>query len=90
MELIRVDNEARILLLEKEADPGRHQTSHNSGVIHAGIYYASESLKARLCREGLEATKAFCRDHGRPFEECGKLIVATNELELERINTLAG
>lgn len=88
MELIRIDTGARVLLLEKEAEPGQHQTSHNSGVIHAGIYYEPGSLKAKLCREGLEATKAFCRDHGIPFEECGKLIVATNELELERINAL--
>lgn len=88
MELIGIDTGARVLLLEKESAPGQHQTSHNSGVIHAGIYYAPGSLKARLCREGLDATKAFCREHRIPFEECGKLIVATNELELERINAL--
>ncbi|MFH1814745.1 MAG: L-2-hydroxyglutarate oxidase [Pseudomonadota bacterium] len=88
MKLIESDPGARVLLLEKEPEPGRHQTSHNSGVIHAGIYYAPGSLKAKLCREGLTATKAFCLDHGIPFEECGKLIVATNDVELERINSL--
>jgi L-2-hydroxyglutarate oxidase len=88
MELIRIDNGARVLILEKEAEPGQHQTSHNSGVIHAGIYYEPGSLKAKLCREGLDATKAFCRNHAIPFEVCGKLIVATNKLELERLNAL--
>jgi len=88
MKLIESDPGTRVLLLEKELKPGQHQTSHNSGVIHAGIYYAPGTLKAKLCREGLDATKMFCRNHGIPFEECGKLIVATNELELTRINTL--
>jgi len=88
MKLMESDPGARVLLLEKESEPGQHQTSHNSGVIHAGIYYAPGSLKARLCREGLTATKSFCLDHGIPFEECGKLIVATNDVELARINAL--
>lgn len=88
MKLIESDPGARVLLLEKETKPGLHQTSHNSGVIHAGIYYAPGTLKAKLCREGLDATKMFCSNHGIPFDECGKLIVATNELELARINAL--
>ena len=88
MKLIEMDPGARVLILEKEMEPGQHQTSHNSGVIHAGIYYAPGTLKAKLCREGLDATKNFCRQHRIPFEECGKLIVATNELELDRINAL--
>ena len=67
---------------------GRHQTGHNSGVIHAGIYYAPGSLKADLCRRGSKATKEFCRNHRIPFETCGKLLVATNELELQRMNNL--
>jgi len=79
---------AKILILEKESTPGFHQTGHNSGVIHAGIYYAPGSLKATLCREGLHATKSFCRNYQIPFEECGKLIVATNEVELQRIGAL--
>src|SRR5690606_33345365 len=79
---------ARLVVLEKEATLGQHQTGHNSGVIHAGVYYTPGSLKARLCREGAEATKAFCRDNGVPFEVCGKLVVATDELELQRMEAL--
>lgn len=78
----------RVLVLEKESAPARHQTGHNSGVIHAGVYYRPGSLKARFCREGNRATKAFCREHAIPFDECGKLLVATNELELERMQAL--
>lgn len=88
LKLIELDSGAKVLLLEKEAEPGRHQTGHNSGVIHAGIYYAPGSLKAKLCREGLNATKAFCRRHNIPFKECGKLIVATDNIEVERIYAL--
>ena len=80
--------DATIVVLEKEAGLGRHQTGHNSGVIHAGIYYAPGSLKARLCRRGARETKAFCTEHGIPFEECGKLLVATNEIELNRLDAL--
>ena len=76
---------ARLVLLEKESGLGQHQSGHNSGVIHAGIYYPPGSLKARLCRAGAEATKAFCRDNGIPFEVCGKLVVATDEAEMARL-----
>lgn len=79
---------ASILLLEKELKPGFHQTSHNSGVIHAGIYYAPGSLKAVLCRQGLYETKSFCLSHNIPFEECGKIIVASNSNEIVRIEAL--
>ncbi|UDL93932.1 L-2-hydroxyglutarate oxidase [Lichenihabitans sp. PAMC28606] len=79
---------ASLVLLEKEAGVARHQTGHNSGVIHSGIYYAPGSLKARLCREGADATQLFCRENGVPVEPCGKLIVATTMLELERMETL--
>ena len=74
-----------VLVLEKESGPACHQTGRNSGVIHAGVYYMPGSLKARFCREGNIATKAFCSDHGIRYDECGKLLVATNELELERM-----
>ncbi|MBA4502555.1 L-2-hydroxyglutarate oxidase [Marinobacterium marinum] len=80
----------RVLVLEKENSPAQHQTGHNSGVIHAGVYYTPGSMKARFCKEGNEATKAFCREHDIPFDECGKLLVATNELELERMQGLIG
>jgi L-2-hydroxyglutarate oxidase len=79
---------AGVVVLEKEEELARHQTGHNSGVIHAGIYYAPGSLKARLCREGAEATKAFCAEHGIPFETCGKLLVATTPQEVERMGGL--
>lgn len=79
---------AGILLLEKEDRLAVHQTGHNSGVIHAGIYYAPGSLKARLCREGLNATIQFCQANNVPYEQCGKLIVATNAAEEKRIDDL--
>ncbi|MGB1311665.1 MAG: L-2-hydroxyglutarate oxidase [Leucothrix sp.] len=77
-----------ILLLEKEAAYSRHQTGHNSGVIHAGVYYAPGSLKARFCREGVAATIAFCQQHDIPYEQCGKLLVACNEIEYQRMQAL--
>ncbi|MDF9757862.1 L-2-hydroxyglutarate oxidase [Pseudomonas hunanensis] len=79
---------ASLLILEKEASLGRHQTGHNSGVIHAGIYYAPGSLKADLCKRGAQATKDFCTEHGIAFEVCGKLLVASNDLEVQRMQAL--
>ena len=76
---------ASILVVEKENSVARHQTGHNSGVIHSGIYYAPGSFKAELCRRGAAATVAFCREHTLPFEVCGKLLVATNEAERQRM-----
>ncbi len=80
--------DARIILLEKEAALAAHQTGHNSGVVHAGIYYAPDSLKARLCREGLRETREFCTEHAIAYDQCGKLIVATNPIEEARIAEL--
>jgi L-2-hydroxyglutarate oxidase len=77
-----------IIVFEKESAVAQHQTGHNSGVIHAGIYYAPGSLKARFCREGAAATTAFCSEQGIPFETCGKLLVATNEQESARMDAL--
>jgi len=77
-----------VLVLEKEPRPACHQTGRNSGVIHAGVYYTPGSLKARFCKEGNIATKQFCSDHGIRFEQCGKLLVATNELERGRMAAL--
>jgi L-2-hydroxyglutarate oxidase len=77
-----------ILQLEKENHVAAHQTGHNSGVIHAGVYYQPGSLKAKLCKEGAQATKDFCAANGIPVENCGKLIVATNEAEMERMVAL--
>ncbi len=78
----------RLVILEKEPALAEHQTGRNSGVIHAGLYYAPGSLKARLCREGKDALERFCDDHGIPFERCGKLVVAVDETELPRLAEL--
>lgn len=80
--------DARVLLLEKESALALHQTGRNSGVIHAGVYYAPGSLKADFCRRGLLATKAFCQEQGIAVDPCGKLLVATDEIELERMANL--
>ncbi len=77
-----------VVVLEKEREVATHQTGHNSGVIHSGIYYKPGSLKARLCVAGVEALHAFCSEHAIPFESCGKLIVATSEEELPRLEEL--
>ncbi|GGK54275.1 L-2-hydroxyglutarate oxidase [Nocardia camponoti] len=79
---------ARVLILEKEKALAAHQTGHNSGVIHSGIYYPPESLKARLCRAGAEWTKEFAAANDIPFEVCGKLLVATDADEYERMLAL--
>ncbi|RWK47244.1 MAG: L-2-hydroxyglutarate oxidase [Mesorhizobium sp.] len=87
-ELLALRPQASLLLLEKEDTVGKHQTGHNSGVIHAGIYYAPGSLKARLCIEGARATKEFCDEHDISYDACGKMIVATNALEMGRADAL--
>ncbi|MFE6863466.1 L-2-hydroxyglutarate oxidase [Nocardia sp. NPDC057668] len=79
---------ARVLLLEKADRLAVHQTGHNSGVIHSGIYYEPGSLKARLCRAGAEWTKTFAAEHGIPFVVCGKLLVATDAGEQARMLAL--
>ena len=81
--------QARIAIVEKEEEVGPHQSGHNSGVIHAGVYYEPGSLKAKLCTAGLIRTIDFCRRHEIPFKQCGKLIVATNELESVRLQDLS-
>jgi (S)-2-hydroxyglutarate dehydrogenase len=78
----------RLLLLEKESALAQHQTGHNSGVIHSGVYYKPGSLKARACVQGAAAMIAFCREHGIPHEVCGKVIVATREDEVPRLEEL--
>jgi L-2-hydroxyglutarate oxidase LhgO len=78
--------DADVIVLDKEADVALHQTSHNSGVVHAGLYYKPGSLKARLCRRGVALTREFCLERGLTYDECGKVLVATNELELGRLD----
>jgi len=79
---------ARLLVLEKEDGWARHQTGHNSGVIHAGIYYRPGSLKATAAREGGARLIAFCDAHGIPYDRCGKVIVATDDREREPLARL--
>lgn len=88
-ELTRLRPGARIVLLEKEQALAMHQTGHNSGVIHAGIYYKPGSLKADLCRRGAVAMKAFCLEKSIAFKTPGKLVVATNAIECARLTALA-
>jgi L-2-hydroxyglutarate oxidase LhgO len=80
--------ELRIAVLDKEAGPGRHQSGHNSGVLHAGVYYQPGSLKAQLCVEGKTMMERFAEENGIPYERCGKLIVALRDDELRRLDDL--
>ncbi len=77
-----------LAVLEKEPELAAHQTGHNSGVIHAGIYYKPGSYKAKLCVEGGRLLTAFCEENGVPYDRCGKLIVATSDAEVPRLQTL--
>jgi L-2-hydroxyglutarate oxidase LhgO len=79
---------AKLLLLEKEDSLGRHQTGHNSGVLHAGLYYKPGSLKAKLAVEGLRQMVSFCQKHKVSHEPCGKIVVATEPDELPRLGKL--
>lgn len=79
---------ARILVLEKEKSVGFHASGRNSGVLHAGFYYDGDSFKARFCRQGNAAWKAYCRERGLALRECGKLVPARNEKELSGLQTL--
>lgn len=86
--LQRVRDDAELTVLEKEARVAAHQTSHNSGVVHAGVYYPPGSLKAELCRRGMERLRDYCADRGLPYEECGKVIVARAAAELGRLDEI--
>ncbi len=78
----------RVILLEKERDVAQHQSTHNSGVLHAGLYYKPGSQKAKLAVRGLRQMTAFCREHGIAHEQCGKLVVAVDDAEAERLRGL--
>jgi L-2-hydroxyglutarate oxidase LhgO len=80
--------ELRLVVLEKENQVAAHQTGHNSGVIHSGLYYRTGSLKAKNCVAGAASMKQFCREHDVPFEECGKLVVASSDEEVPRLEQL--
>jgi L-2-hydroxyglutarate oxidase len=77
-----------VLLLEKESTLGQHQTGHNSGVLHSGIYYKPGSLKAVNCREGKRRMEQFCEEYGVAFDLCGKVIVAVSEEEFPRLDNI--
>jgi (S)-2-hydroxyglutarate dehydrogenase len=87
-ELLRRRPRLRLALIDKEPRVGTHQTGHNSGVVHSGIYYAPGSLKARLCVDGARELYEYCEANGIPTERCGKVIVATDESELGRLQDL--
>ena len=78
-----------VVVIEKESDVGQHQTGHNSGVIHSGLYYRPGSAKARLAVRGAEQMLEFCREHDIPHERCGKVVVATDESQTGRLRALA-
>src|SRR6266851_8610 len=88
LELTRRFPHLRLLVLEKEDHVAGHQSGHNSGVIHSGVYYKHGSLKARLCVAGAAAMIEFCREHGIPHKVCGKVVVATSSEELPRLEEL--
>jgi L-2-hydroxyglutarate oxidase LhgO len=77
-----------VVVFEKEDRVATHQTGHNSGVVHAGIYYAPGSLKALLCARGRQLLREYCEERGLPFETVGKLVIAVDESELDRIDAL--
>ncbi|HET7036038.1 MAG TPA: FAD-dependent oxidoreductase, partial [Thermomicrobiaceae bacterium] len=87
-ELLRRRPGLRVALVEKEPAIGEHQTGHNSGVIHSGIYYAPGSLKAKACVAGAAALMRYCDEHGIAYNLCGKVIVATDESEVPRLEAL--
>ena len=86
--LTEVEPEATVTILEKENRVAAHQTGHNSGVVHAGLYYVPGSLKARLCRRGMGLLRDFCAEHDIPYEERGKLVVARDALEESRLREI--
>lgn len=86
--LLRRRPDVQVLLLEKEDGPGRHQTGHNSGVLHCGLYYKPGSTKARMAVQGIRKMVAFCTEHKVPFDLCGKVVVATEPEEVPRLHAL--
>lgn len=88
LQIIRKKQGLRIAVLEKEPEIARHQTGHNSGVIHSGLYYKPGSLKAKNCVAGAAAMVEFCKEHGIPYDICGKVVVATDQSEIPGLQEL--
>lgn len=86
--IAEVEPGAAITVIDKEDAVAVHQTGHNSGVAHAGLYYQPGSLKAELCRRGMGLLKALCEERGLPYDECGKLVVARDASEVERLREI--
>jgi (S)-2-hydroxyglutarate dehydrogenase len=86
--LLKRDPSRSVVVLEKETAPGQHQSTHNSGVLHAGLYYKPGSFKAKFAVQGIRAMTAYCRENGVAHEICGKLVVAADETEVPRLKTL--
>ncbi|WP_460824470.1 L-2-hydroxyglutarate oxidase [Nocardioides ungokensis] len=87
-QLQRTRPDVEVTVFDKEPSVGSHQTGHNSGVAHAGLYYPRDSLKARLCRRGIGLLKEYCADRGIPYVECGKTVVAVTEEEVPRLRDI--
>ena len=87
--IARERRDSEVILIDKEVALARHQTTHNSGVAHAGLYYAPGSLKARLCRRGIGLLRSYCSEHGLRYDACGKLVLATRDGEVEPLRRLA-
>lgn len=88
LRLLQRTPEVSVLLLEKEPGPGQHQTGHNSGVLHCGLYYKPGSTKARMAVQGIRKMTAFCAEHDIPYDLCGKVVVATEPEEIPRLHAL--
>src|SRR4029453_17700113 len=86
--LALVKRGATVCVLERESRPGRATSTHNSGVIHAGLYYPTGSLKARLCVGGRDRILAFCEEHRVPHQRCGKLVMAADTSEVDELHRL--
>lgn len=87
-QLLLDDPDVSVTVFEKEAAVAQHQSSHNSGVVHAGLYYEPGGLKARLCRRGVELVRNYCLENAIPYDECGKVVVALNQEELPRLDAI--